>query len=41
MNTRLIIFGATGDLAKTKIIPALESLDIVPILYGRKEFKTG
>jgi glucose-6-phosphate 1-dehydrogenase len=37
MNTRLILFGATGDLAKTKIIPALESIDIVPILYGRKE----
>ncbi|MEN9647263.1 MAG: hypothetical protein RLY57_67 [Candidatus Parcubacteria bacterium] len=36
MNTRLILFGATGDLAKAKILPALQTLGVEPLLYGRK-----
>lgn len=37
MKEKLILFGATGDLAKAKILPALAALGIEPLLYGRKE----
>jgi glucose-6-phosphate 1-dehydrogenase len=33
----LIIFGATGDLVKAKILPALSTLGIEAHLYGRKD----
>lgn len=36
MSTRLILFGATGDLAKAKILPALQALGVESLLYGRK-----
>jgi glucose-6-phosphate 1-dehydrogenase len=32
-----MLFGATGDLVKAKILPALDAIGIAPLLYGRKE----
>lgn len=37
-SEKLILFGATGDLAKAKILPALAAINVEPALYGRKEF---
>ncbi len=35
----LIIFGATGDLVKSKVVPALNSLGANFLLYGRKDIQ--
>jgi glucose-6-phosphate 1-dehydrogenase len=37
MNTKMMLFGATGDLAKAKIMPALNAIGVTPLLYGRKD----
>ncbi len=33
----MILFGATGDLAKAKILPALQAIGVQSYLYGRKD----
>jgi glucose-6-phosphate 1-dehydrogenase len=36
-EVKILLFGATGDLAKAKILPAFSAIGINPWLYGRKE----
>lgn len=37
MDSKLIVFGSTGDLVKTKVMPALQALGVTPFLHGRKD----
>lgn len=37
MKSTFVLFGATGDLAKAKILPALKVIGVEPLLYVRRD----